>query len=64
MIGLSIVVTPWAAALIVAGALFVLAGASALMGKMEFGRVGPALPTEAVQSTKEDVDELKRGLHP
>ena len=34
------------------------------MGKMEFGRAGPPLPTEAVQSTKEDVDELKRGLHP
>lgn len=63
VISLSIVVTPWAAALIVAGALFVLAGTAALVGKKEFGRVGPPLPTEAVQSTKEDVDELKRGLH-
>ena len=63
VIGLSIVVAPWAAALIVAGALFVLAGTAALVGKKEFGRAGPPLPTEAVQSTKEDVDELKRGLH-
>ena len=63
VIGLSIVVAPWAAALIVAGALLVLAGIAALVGKQEFGRVGPPLPTEAVQSTKEDVDELKRGLH-
>lgn len=62
VIGLSIVMAPWAAALIVAGALFVLAGAAALMGKKEFGRAGPPLPTEAVQSTKEDIDELKRGL--
>lgn len=63
VIGLSIVVSPWAAALIVAGALFVLAAVAALMGKKEFRRAGPPLPTEAVQSTKEDVDELKRGLH-
>jgi uncharacterized membrane protein YqjE len=63
VIGLSIVVVPWAAALIVSGVLFVLAGTAALMGKTEFGRAGPPLPTEAVQSTKDDVDELKRGLH-
>ena len=63
VIGLSIVVSLWAAALIVAGALFVLAAVAALMGKKEFGRAGPPLPTEAVQSTKEDLDELKRGLH-
>ena len=62
MISLSIVVAPWAAALIVAGALFGLAGTAALVGKKEFRRAGPPLPTEAVQSTKEDVDELKRGL--
>jgi hypothetical protein len=63
VIGLSIVVASWAAALIVAGALFVLAGTAALAGRKEFDSVGPPLPTEAVQSTKEDVDELKRGLH-
>jgi uncharacterized membrane protein YqjE len=62
VIGLSIVVVPWAAALIVAAVLFVLACTAALMGKQEFGRAGPPLPTEAVQSTREDVDELKRGL--
>jgi Putative Actinobacterial Holin-X, holin superfamily III len=63
VIGLSIAVAAWAAALIVAGALFVMAGITALMGKKQLGRAGPPLPTEAVQSTKEDVDELKRGLH-
>jgi hypothetical protein len=63
VISLSIVVAPWAAALIVAGALFLLAGTTALVGKKEFSKAGPPLPTEAVQSTKEDVDELKRGLH-
>lgn len=63
VIGLSIVVAPWAAALIVAAVLFVLACTAALIGKQEFGRAGPPLPTEALQSTKEDVDEFKRGLH-
>jgi Flp pilus assembly protein TadB len=63
VIGLSTVVAPWAAALMVAAVLFVLACTVALMGKREFERAGPPLPTEAVQSTMEDVDELKRGLH-
>jgi len=37
-------------------------GVVALLGKREFVRAGPPLPIEAVQSTKEDVDEFKRGL--
>lgn len=63
VIGLSVAVAPWAAALIIAGALLAMAGLVALVGKKAFGRVGPPLPTEAVQSAKEDVDEVKRGLH-
>jgi uncharacterized membrane protein YqjE len=60
---LSIVVVPWGAALIVAAVLFVLACTAALMGTQEFGRAAPPFSTEAMQSTREDVDELKRGLH-
>jgi hypothetical protein len=62
VIALSIVVAPWAAALIIAGALLAVAGVVALLGKEEFGKVGPPVPTETVQSTKEDLGELKRGL--
>lgn len=62
IIALSLAVAPWAAALIIAGALLAIAGIAALLGKREFGRAGPPLPTEAVQSTKEDVGEFKRGL--
>jgi hypothetical protein len=62
VIGLSIVLASWAAALIVAGSLFLLAGAAALIAKNEIEKAGPPLPTEAVQGTKEDVDEFKRGL--
>lgn len=62
IVGLSLVMAVWVAALIVAVALFALAGGAALVGKNEFGRAGPPLPTEAVQSTREDIDEFKRGL--
>jgi uncharacterized membrane protein YqjE len=62
VIALSIAVAPWAAALIVAGALLAVAGMVALLGKKEFGKVGPPVPTEAMQSTKEDLGEFKRGL--
>jgi hypothetical protein len=62
IVSLSLVMAVWAAALIVAVALFALAGGAALVGKNEFGRAGPPLPTEAVQSTRQDIDEFKRGL--
>ncbi len=62
VVGLSIVMDLWAATLIVAAFLFAVAGVAAFVGKKEFGRVGPPLPTEAVQSTRQDVDEFKRGL--
>lgn len=61
--GLSVVLAVWAAALIIAGILLVAAGLAALVGKRELAEATPPLPTEAVQSTKEDVDEIKRGLH-
>lgn len=62
VVGLALVVALWAATLIVAAALFAVAGLVALAAKKEIGRVGPPLPTEAVQSTRRDVDEFKRGL--
>jgi uncharacterized membrane protein YqjE len=62
VVGLSMVVALWAATLIVAAVLFALAAVAALAGKKELGQAGPPLPTQAVQSTKQDVDELKRGL--
>lgn len=62
IVGLSTVVALWAATLIVAAALFAVAGIAALAGKKEFGRAGPPLPIEAVESTRQDVDQVKRGL--
>ena len=62
VVGLSTVLALWAAALIVAAVLLVAAGVAALAGKKKFGRAGPPLPIQAVQSTRQDVDEFKRGL--
>ncbi len=64
VVGLSLVMALWAATLIVAAVLFAVAAAAALAGRKEFERARPPLPTEAVESTTRDIDELKRGLRP
>jgi peptidoglycan/LPS O-acetylase OafA/YrhL len=57
--GLSMVLPVWAAALIVAGVLGLMAGGAALFGKRELADAGPPVPAGAVASTKEDVEWLK-----
>lgn len=49
----------WAAALIVAVAMVVLAGGLALRGKGEVKRATPPIPEQALQSMKEDAAWLK-----
>ncbi len=60
---LSIVLPHWLAALIVAGALFLIAGIAAMVGIASMKKKGPA-PTETVRTVKEDVEwaraQLKR----
>ncbi len=62
VVGLAMIVALWVATLIVALVLFALAGAAVLLGKVELSRAAPPLPTEAVRSTKEDIDQLKQGV--
>jgi MFS family permease len=50
---------PWIAAAIVAGALFVVAGVLALVGKKEIEQATPAVPEEAKASVQRDVEEVK-----
>ncbi|HET9691935.1 MAG TPA: phage holin family protein [Acidimicrobiales bacterium] len=57
--GLATVLATWLAALIVAVALLAVASIAALAGKKEVGRGSPPLPTQAIDSTKEDVAWLK-----
>ncbi|MDX6354353.1 MAG: hypothetical protein QOF98_1256 [Streptomyces sp.] len=49
----------WAAALIVAGGLLLLAGIFALIGKYEVKRAVPPVPGEAVDSVKQDLETLR-----
>jgi len=61
IIGLASVVPAWAAALIVGGALLVIAGVAALMGKSQVSKAVP--PEQTVQSVKADVEEIKERAH-
>jgi uncharacterized membrane protein YqjE len=60
---LDLVLPAWAAALIVAGALFVLAGILALVGKKEVDQATPATPEQTMASVREDVAAVKGGRH-
>lgn len=57
---LSTALEPWIAALIVAAVLFAVAGILALTGKKQVDQAGPAAPEQAIESTKRDIDEVKR----
>ncbi|MBB5786818.1 phage holin family protein [Jiangella mangrovi] len=52
----------WAAALIVAAALFVLAGIVAMIGRGETKQASPT-PERTVENVKRDVEELKESRH-
>ncbi len=56
---LALVMPVWAAALIVGGVLMFVAGVMALKAKSDVRRASPPVPTEALSSTKEDVEWLK-----
>jgi Flp pilus assembly protein TadB len=63
IVGLAGVVPAWAAALIVGGALLIIAGIAALLGRSQFGQATPAVPEQTVQSVKADVEEIKERAH-
>ena len=63
IIGLAVVLPAWAAALIVGGALLVIAGVAALMGKSQVSKAVPPVPEQTVQSVKADVEEVKERAH-
>nr|BFD85509.1 phage holin family protein [Streptomyces sp. Xyl84] len=60
---LALVLPVWAAALIVTGVLFALAGLLALTGRAQLRRAGPPTPQQALGSVKADVEELKERAH-
>ncbi|MFC8845450.1 MULTISPECIES: phage holin family protein [unclassified Micromonospora] len=55
---LALVVPAWLAALIVAVALFLMAGILALVGKRQVGQAVPPVPAATVRSVRADVDTV------
>lgn len=62
ILALALVLPAWAAAAVVTGALLVIAGIAALVGKSQVSKAtGP--PEKSVTSVKRDVNELKEHAH-
>lgn len=59
---LALVLPVWAAAVIVAALLFVVAGVAALVARREAGEVTPAAP-KTVETVKADIEEVKEARH-
>ncbi|MEN3319885.1 MAG: hypothetical protein V7643_3286 [Mycobacterium sp.] len=59
---LSLVLSVWAAALIVGAVLFIAAGVAALVGRSQAQEVTPAAP-RTVETVKADIQELKDARH-
>ncbi|MFE7169544.1 phage holin family protein [Streptomyces sp. NPDC057616] len=60
---LSLVLSVWAAALIVTGVLFVIAGVLAAMGRAQLRQAVPPTPEEALGSVRADVEEIRERAH-
>ena len=62
VLGLAEAVPAWAAALIVGAVLLVLAAVLAQVGRSQVRQAVPPLPTQAVDSTKHDVQVVKESV--
>ena len=60
---LSLVLSVWAAALIVTGVLFVIAGVLAAAGRAQLRQAVPPTPEEALGSVRADVEEIRERAH-
>ena len=63
VLGLALVLAPWLAALIIGGALLVLAGVISAFGITQVRNVAPPVPEQAVQSAKRDIETVKESVH-
>ncbi|MBB1154648.1 phage holin family protein [Amycolatopsis dendrobii] len=61
VLALALVVPGWLSALIVGGALLLVAGLAALVGGKEASRAAPVVPEESVERVREDVETMKQG---
>jgi len=63
ILGLSHVLQPWLAALIVGAALLLVGGIAALTGKSRLQKAAPLVPAQAVGDVKADVNEIRERAH-
>ena len=63
ILGLSRVLEPWLAALIVGAALLVVSAVAALTGKARLKRAAPLVPAQAADGVKADVNEIRERAH-
>lgn len=63
VLGIAYALPAWLAAVIVAAALFGIAGIAALLGLGSVKRGAPPIPTEAVASAKADVTAARHAVH-
>ena len=63
ILALSLVLPVWASALIVAAALFAIAGVVALMGRSQVRRATPPVPRQAMDNVQEDIATIKERAH-
>ncbi|MEU3251468.1 phage holin family protein [Streptomyces sp. NPDC006997] len=61
--GLAVPLPVWAAALIVTGALGLIAAVLAVTGKAQFKKASPAAPEQTIANVKADVAEIKGSAH-
>ncbi|MGN6128405.1 MAG: phage holin family protein [Humibacter sp.] len=59
VLGIAVALPAWAAALIVAAGLLILAAIAGLIGVLVFRRGMPPAPTETIESIKQDVNAVK-----
>jgi uncharacterized membrane protein YqjE len=63
ILGLSRVLEPWLAALVVGAALLAVSAIAALLGKARLQKAVPPVPQEAAESVKADINEIKERAH-
>ena len=63
ILGISRVLEPWLAALIVGAALLLVSGIAAVLGKARLQKAAPLVPAQAVGSVQADVNEIRERAH-
>jgi membrane protein len=63
ILGLSLVLAPWLAALLVGAVLLLIAGAVSLAGRKQIAEATPPIPEEAAKNVKSDIAAVKEGFH-